>query len=190
VNSQLALKLKEALGLPATPTAERATALKRSHPPVQAHTPASPSRSASARVKYALPVPTVCPHCKGSVRVVAHAEIYGGKSFGEWPWAYACLPGCGAYVGMHPFTNIPLGTLATAEIRKARSACKPAFEALHQTGRMDRNTAYLRLAQKLGIPPRDCHFGWFDAEMCKRAELAATVLMLEAMDESPPPGQA
>ena len=140
--------------------------------------PSNPSRKATARVKNPVPVPTTCPHCGGVVGVSGHEAIYGGATFGDWPWVYHCQDGCGAYVGMHPFTAIPLGTLATAAIRKARKECKPLFEALHTTGRLDRTTAYTQLAAKLGIPVAECHFGWFDEATCHRAATASRELFL------------
>lgn len=123
-----------------------------------------------------LPAPTVCPHCAGTVEIVGNAEIYGGKAYGQWPWAYLCR-GCGAYVGMHPFTAIPLGTLATEEIRKARKEAKSPFEVLYTSGRVSRTMAYRLLAKKLGIPVEQCHFGWFDAAQCAKARAAAIQLL-------------
>ena len=134
-------------------------------------TPANPSRTATARVKNPLPAPTECHYCTGEVVIAHHRDIYG-RAFGHWPWAYLCS-GCGAYVGMHPFTAIPLGTLADEKTRHARKVCKPAFERLWGAeGWMTRKEAYAALAAELGIPVGECHFGWFDAAMCERAEQA------------------
>ena len=129
-------------------------------------TPWNPSRRATARVKNPLPVPDRCPHCAGACVIVNNAEIYG-REFGEWPWSLLCT-GCRAYVGLHPFTGIPLGTLATPAIRKARSAAKDAFNPLWQSGRMNRSDAYAWLAGALGIAKvEECHIGWFDVEQCQ-----------------------
>ena len=129
-------------------------------------TPWNPSRRATARVKNPLPVPDRCPHCGGPCVIVNNCEIYG-REFGEWPWAVLCT-GCRAYVGLHPFTGIPLGTLATPAIRKARSAAKDAFQPLWQSGRMSRSDAYAWLAGALGIAKvEECHIGWFDVEQCQ-----------------------
>jgi hypothetical protein len=136
-------------------------------------TPQSPSRSATARVKNPLPAPTICPHCSGAVELVNNSEIYGGRSYGEWPWAYKCAgDGCDSYVGLHPFTGIPLGTLADAATRAARKAAKDAFNPLWQrwgARSMTRTEAYAWLAGKLGIADvNTCHVGWFDVETCAR----------------------
>lgn len=128
-------------------------------------TPWNPSRRATARVKDALPAPTICPHCGGEVKLVSNAAIYG-REFGEWPWAFLC-GGCRAYVGLHPFTGIPLGTLATAPMREARQRAKAAFNPLWQSGRMSRTDAYAWLAKEMGIPAAECHIGMFDVAQCE-----------------------
>jgi hypothetical protein len=127
------------------------------------------SRSAERRVKDRLPAPEVCPHCGGTVRFVNNAEVYG-QEYGEWPWMYLCQNvACRAYVGAHPHTNIPLGTLATSAIRAARKAAKDAFNPLWQSGQMNRREAYSWLAARLEIPVSTCHFGWFDEAQCQKA---------------------
>lgn len=128
--------------------------------------PWNPSRRATARVLNALPAPTVCS-CGRPVEIAHHEQVYGGE-YSDWPWMYRCAP-CDASVGMHPFTNIPLGTLADRELRAIRKACKQPFEMLWQNGRMDRKAAYGGLARHLRIPVEQCHFGWFDADTCRSA---------------------
>lgn len=130
-------------------------------------TPLNPSRKATARVKNPLPAPSVCRICNGKVRIAHHDEIYG-KAFGDWPYAYLCGD-CGAYVGMHPFTAIPLGTLADKRTREARKQCKAPFEKLWREGVMSRTEAYHWLASEMNIATDECHFGWFDANQCYQA---------------------
>ncbi|MDR9889879.1 zinc-finger-containing protein [Pseudenterobacter timonensis] len=130
-------------------------------------TPSNPSRKATARVKNPLPAPTQCHHCSGLVRIGTHEEVYG-RDYSDWPYVYLC-EGCGAYVGLHPFTAIPLGTLADKRTREARKSCKLPFERIWRSGRMSRTEAYKWLADKMGIPTDECHFGWFSAEQCQTA---------------------
>jgi hypothetical protein len=73
---------------------------------------------------------------------------------------------------MHPFTAIPLGTLADAATREARKLCKPSFERLWLDAGFDRGKAYAWLAEKLGITVQECHFGLFDIATCERAKAA------------------
>lgn len=127
------------------------------------------SKKAARRVKDPLPIPTYCPHCAGAVTLENNAAVYG-RSFGEWPWVYLCqTQGCRAYVGTHPETNIPLGTLATAVIREARKKAKDKFNALWPGGQMTRTEAYSWLATRLNIPTAACHFGWFNEAQCNQA---------------------
>lgn len=140
-------------------------------------TPWNPSRRATARVKDSLPAPAVCPHCGGEVRIVHHDEVYG-RSYGEWPWLYLCT-GCRAYVGMHPFTNIPLGTLASEELRRARVQCKQPFEVLWRSGKMTRDDAYQQLAAQMGLTAAECHFGLFNIDQCRTARDWAVAALKE-----------
>lgn len=139
--------------------------------------PWNPSRKAIARVKNPLPPPTECPFCGGQVAISHHDDVYG-RTYGDWPWMYRCAP-CDAYVGMHPFTDIPLGTLANPATRAARKRCKPAFEWLHRFGGWSRSEAYAELARRLGITAEECHFGWFDEAMCEKARRACVEMRAE-----------
>lgn len=122
------------------------------------------------KVRNPLPVPKICPNCGAGVVLVKNSEIYG-REFGQWPYAYLCKTRC-SYVGIHPGTTIPLGTMADAETRAARKNAKQWFEPLWK-GRRTRFTkrtgAYAWLAARLGIPVAECHFGWFDKETAERA---------------------
>lgn len=134
-------------------------------------TPSNPSRRATARVTSPLPVPTACRHCASPVQLVRNGVIYG-KDYGEWPWAYLCA-GCGAYVGLHPYTAIPLGTLATMAIRDARQRAKTAFSALYLEHELGRSEAYARLAAAMDIADvNSCHIGWFDEAECEAVIVA------------------
>lgn len=132
------------------------------------------SKSAERRVKDRLPIPNVCPHCGGAVRFANNSEVYG-QPYGDWPWLYRCeQDSCRAYVGTHPHTNLPVGTLATAAIRSARVKAKTRFNELWQSGGMSRREAYSWLASRMNIPVAACHFGWFDVGQCDEALKALT----------------
>lgn len=137
--------------------------------PDHGKSPWQPSRTATARVPDPVPAPVTCPDCQGRVQIAHHTQIYrSGKAYSDWPWAYRCTS-CDAMVGMHPFTAIPLGTLAGAELRNMRATCKQPFNLLWQHNRMSRIDAYQALADHLGIPKAECHFGLFDADQCRAA---------------------
>lgn len=136
--------------------------------PSHGKSPWLPSRKATARVPDPMPAPTVHETCGGPVGIAHHSEVYG-REYHDWPWLYRCT-NCDAQVGMHPFTNIPLGTLADKALRNERKACKQPFEMLWQHGRMGRAEAYAALAAHLGIDVSACHFGLFDAAQCQAAK--------------------
>lgn len=136
------------------------------------------SRRALRRVKDALPIPTVCNCCGGQVCLVENSKIYGGRSFGDWPYAYLCRD-CFAYVGLHPATDLPLGTLADKPLRDARGSCKKPFEQIWRD-HMTRKQAYAWLAQQLGIPAEQCHFGLFDIALCHQARRACVQYLEQA----------
>ncbi len=126
------------------------------------------SRRALKRVKNPLPIPTECRYCAGCVELVSNAEIYNGREYGDWPYAYLCTD-CKAYVGLHPDTDIPLGTLAALQLRKDRNTAKDAFHRVKDQRGFSRSLAYQWLAGKMGIEVGVCHFGWFDQDECARA---------------------
>lgn len=139
-------------------------------------TPWNPSKTATARVKNPLSAPKICK-CGGEVKIAGHKEVYG-RDYSDWPWMYRCDK-CDSYVGMHPFTNIPLGTLADKETRTARNECKQSFNEIWQDGHMSRSDAYKWLAKKMGIKQEECHFGWFDADTCYTAANHCLDFLLE-----------
>lgn len=135
---------------------------------VNGKSPWMPSVTATVRVTNPLPIPAHCPCCSSqAVECVHHDEVYG-RAYSEWPWMLRCS-GCDALVGLHPFTNIPLGTLASKAMRAARMRAKDAFNPLWQDGHMTRREAYQWLARQMGISNvEECHIGWFDEQQCKR----------------------
>ena len=128
------------------------------------------SRRALKRVKDALPIPTSCRYCGPNTPVFTghHAEVYRGRSYGDWPYVYLCEI-CNAYVGIHKGTDLPLGTLADEALRKSRKANKQRFNFFLEVGGMKRSEAYKWLAGEMGIPDSECHWGLFEADQCEQA---------------------
>ena len=86
------------------------------------------SRRAIRRVTAPMPAPEFCRYCRSTVSIRSNAAVYGGREYGAWPYVYLCdSSDCGAYVGIHPHTDIPLGTLADRELRESRKINKGAF---------------------------------------------------------------
>ncbi|MEQ1964379.1 zinc-finger-containing protein [Xenorhabdus khoisanae] len=131
-------------------------------------TPWNPNPRAINRVNDPFPTPTKCRYCCNDVTIAHHTEVFGRILNSKWPWLYLCTS-CGARVGMHPETNIPLGTLADYPTRLARMSGKREFEEMRRERDLARPDAYRWLARRLGIQFRQCHFGWFDTDMCEKA---------------------
>lgn len=123
--------------------------------------------------------PPICPYCGNPSLLVGGEVIYPHRPDLHYKKFYSCAP-CDAYVGCHDpnprlhMTGIePLGRLANAELRKAKSAAHSAFDPLWRGGAgravvMKRTQAYEWLAAKLGRSVLDMHIGDLDVEDCKR----------------------
>ena len=119
-----------------------------------------------------------CQYCGKETELVDSGVIYG-KSYGL---IYRCCP-CDAYVGCHPRTYKPLGTVANKELRewrkKAHSIFDPMWKAKIKRDKCSklvaRNAAYKWLAEQLNLPVEDTHIGMFNVEQCKRViEICST----------------
>ncbi|MDN0082342.1 zinc-finger-containing protein [Crenobacter sp. SG2305] len=113
-----------------------------------------------------LPVPASCRYCAGEVHLVSNAVVFG-RPYGRWPNIYLCRQ-CSAYVGTHPGTAIPLGTLADTKTRQARKLAHASFDSLWRDGRMTRSAAYRWLANAMGLAKAQCHIALFEAAQCAR----------------------
>lgn len=130
--------------------------------------------------------PPLCCHCQKPARLTDGREVYPRHpDLYEKP-IWRCE--CGAYVGCHPGTRVPLGTPADQPLRRARQALhnrrvdpiwmtadglpfyKPeSDQARWQIRRTARSRLYAFLATKLGISEDECHIGMFDMERCRAA---------------------
>lgn len=126
-------------------------------------------KAAVARVKNPLPIPTICPNCGGPVAMQSNSIVYR-REYGAWPFLYRCQDAvCDSYVGLHPKTDIPLGTLANKATRAARKEAKGMLMVMWEEQGMDRDAVYRWLAGKMGINDvNHCHIGWFDIDQCKK----------------------
>jgi hypothetical protein len=117
----------------------------------------------------------MCPYCGAQALLVADTEVYQ-FSYGGMVWL--CRP-CKAWVGCHKNSknHIPLGRLATAELRKLKIAAHARFDPLWRAAMKHRGwsqsharaKAYSWLAQKMDIPRGECHIGMFDETRVRKA---------------------
>lgn len=121
-----------------------------------------------------------CQYCGNKSKLVGGDVIYPHRKDLASKKFYNCEP-CKAFVGCHPNTVQPLGVLANAELRKAKSATHAVFDPIWQERLqakkqldpkyhkgMARGGRYKKLAVLLGIPQSECHIGMFSLELCQR----------------------
>lgn len=125
----------------------------------------------------ALPqTPPVCPYCGERAVLVDGGRVYPHRPDLKHLSFWLCAP-CDAYVGCHPptqkftqnRTDIPLGRLANAELRTAKSAVHQVLDPLWKSKQHSRSYVYARLAGLLGLPVEHTHIGMFDIRLCKEA---------------------
>jgi len=110
----------------------------------------------------------ICLYCNKPSEKVTGREVYPHRRDLYNKIFYRCVP-CGAYVGCHPGTDRPLGRLANAELRKAKSEAHSLFDPLWKSGQLSRGSAYHWLQKQLGISQKECHIGMFSLELCQKA---------------------
>ena len=114
--------------------------------------------------------PTECNLCGGAVEYIPNAKIYG-RAYGSG-YCYRCRD-CNGYVGTHkrrPWEAF--GILANDEMCEWKRKCHIVFDNLWQdkTERFRyRSRYYNALAKKLNINKKNCHFGYFDVPLLKKA---------------------
>lgn len=106
--------------------------------------------------------PVLCPYCGSEAKLLgSSAPLYRGTDYGP---VWLCSP-CGAWVGCHPGSALPLGRLADASLRQAKMAAHAAFDPLWRR-KMERDglgkgharsRAYQWLAGQLGVEREACH---------------------------------
>lgn len=124
------------------------------------------------------PVRAIDPICAECGKLAKHAfgaDVWPGRRDLYDVPVFKCE--CGAWVGCHRGTDIPLGFPAGSALRDLRQRGHHAFDRIWNAkmrlqgvakGRA-RSAAYKWLGEQLGIEPADCHFGHFDKATCLRA---------------------
>lgn len=109
----------------------------------------------------------ICPYCNAVSELVLGRRIYPHIPKIHDKKYYLCAP-CKAWVGCHPDSDTPLGTLADAYLRAARSEAHKAFDTIWRQSVMSRTQAYAWLSKEMNVPPAKCHIGMFDMDQCRR----------------------
>ena len=130
-----------------------------------------------------------CPYCGGKVIYTSNAYIYHGRTYGNG-MCYVCT-NCKASVGVHSengkghsknskASRRPLGILATQEMKPKKTLLHNRFDNYWQNQGYSRGHMYATLAKAMGIPHKQCHFGWFIDEDLDKANR-----VLEDWEENP-----
>jgi hypothetical protein len=114
--------------------------------------------------------PKVCNLCGGEVIYTTNKIIYG-KEYGNGK-IYYCV-NCHAYVGTHKDEpQKALGILADHEMRELKIKCHELFDKRWKESENKskaRKEQYVWLSERMGIPLKECHFGWFDKDQLLKA---------------------
>lgn len=106
----------------------------------------------------------ICPYCKKETRIVDSIRVYKKKSYGL---ISMCVP-CGAYVGVHKDTIIPLGRVAKKDLREVRKEAHGYFDRIWKNGYMDRTDSYKWLSEQLNTPFEFTHIAMFSKVTCMK----------------------
>lgn len=114
-------------------------------------------------------MPTVlCDYCKNEATLITGNALYDRKDLDHLLF-WKC-DACQAWVGCHPDTCVPFGSLAKLELRNARRSTHAVFDRLWKSGNMRRTAAYDWLAQAMQLPHHLRHIGMFDEATCVKAQ--------------------
>lgn len=122
--------------------------------------------------------PVLCDYCSRPAALVHGDAIYPHRPDLYERWFWSCAP-CGAFVGTHADSprHQPLGRLANAELRQAKSAAHAAFDPIWRDGVHTRDAAYTALAWGMQLAPEQAHIGMFSVDQCRQLTKIAPRLM-------------
>ena len=107
-----------------------------------------------------------CPYCGGTAILRDASFVYGTHSHGGQVYVCSHYPSCNSYVGVHPGTKIPKGTLANRELRQKRIQAHRIFDQIWQQGILSKPEAYRWVADKFCLTDKQAHIGQFSNYMC------------------------
>jgi len=122
-----------------------------------------------------------CQYCGETALLVSGAIIYPHRPDLKENMFWWCRD-CKAWVGCHEQSLEPVGALANAELRLAKSEAHSLFDPLWRKGTLSRSDAYRWLSQQMKLPPRECHIALFNVKQCHEAALHCTKLLFDGLD--------
>lgn len=109
-----------------------------------------------------------CSYCGSPAILKPVSEVFHDPNQKGYVYVCSHYPVCDAYVGVHPGTKIPLGTLANAALRRKRILAHQVFDQIWKQGILSRKQAYYWLSDKLGTAPADTHIALFGDYLCEQ----------------------
>jgi len=118
----------------------------------------------------------LCPYCGGAAALTIGRDMpFAGSAKGgrDGQWFWYCKP-CYSWVGCHPQSQRPLGTLANQSTRVARATVHKLFDPIWKSQvdrglRGARDKAYRWFAHEMGLTKDQCHIGMFSYDQCIKA---------------------
>src|ERR1035437_9162470 len=108
----------------------------------------------------AAPAKLCCPYCGSPACLTNRGLAFGSGSCGL-VWICTKFPDCDAYVGCHPGTTKPLGSLANPLLRQLRIVAHAAFNSWYKRFGLPRREAYNDLAARMGLLEHEAHIAKF-----------------------------
>lgn len=109
-----------------------------------------------------------CSYCGRPAILKPASEVFHDPKRTGYVYVCSHFPACNAYVGVHPGTKIPMGTLANPQLRRKRIEAHQAFDSIWKNGVMSRNQAYRWLSCTLCLTESQTHIAQFGDYMCDR----------------------
>lgn len=111
----------------------------------------------------------ICPYCGLPATFRDGSIIYGLRYKDVNIYICSQYPLCDAFISCHKGTKTPMGTMANGDTRYWRKRAHETLDPLWKSGIMKRQSAYKKIAQRLGVDTAHAHIGMFDIEQCKIA---------------------
>lgn len=122
-----------------------------------------------------------CQYCGSKAVLRSATAVHVGNRRGDG-YVYVCAryPFCDSYVGVHPDTRKPMGTLANRALREKRVKAHRAFNQLWEYGYMTKKEAYHWLQLLFGLPEDMAHIAQFSDYRCEKLICACQSFLSQA----------
>lgn len=118
-------------------------------------------------------------HCGKPAILKPASEVYQDTNATGYVYVCSDYPKCDSYVGVHPGTKIPMGTLADPVLRHKRILAHKYFDQIWKCGIMSRNQAYYWLADTLCLTLDQAHIALFGEYLCDQVIKESQKVLLQ-----------